>query len=159
MINQITTLIVDDEQIARREIKEILTRRGFKCRLAGSEDAVVRIIEDGFYPETAIIDNLIPSGSHEYLDGQSYGVTGGLRLCRYILEQTNGLCRVIILSGLDSYREASQLAGAWGYCEKPIIEGFFDFLNDGLLKPDEIGKPTINIRSEISNRNMGKERF
>ncbi|OGG01400.1 hypothetical protein A2Z33_02575 [Candidatus Gottesmanbacteria bacterium RBG_16_52_11] len=158
MPNRITTLVVDDEQITRVEFKEILTRFGFKCRIAGSEDAAVRIVENGFYPETAIIDYLIPTGRQAFLDGQSYGLTGGLRLSRYLLEKTEGRCRVILLTGLDSFREAAQQAGIWGYCEKPVIQRLFDVLSDGALKDDEIGKPTINIRDEITSRVSGKER-
>jgi CheY-like chemotaxis protein len=156
-------LLVEDVPLLRELHRDLFKIHGFRCRTAGSEYEAQRIIEYGYFPEVAVVDYLIPPGKDASLDAESYGLTGGLRLCQTILRLTDNRCRIVLLSALNKYREAAQAGGIWGFYEKPIshdhYDRFFSLLRQGVLHDDEIGRPTINMKAEFSLHGYGKEKF
>jgi CheY-like chemotaxis protein len=162
MTDKITSLIVEDESIALQTLKEMLQRQGFRCATADTEAKAKQIIERGFYPETALVDYLIPEGHiAESLDSESFGLTRGLRLARYIQKVTEGRCRIVLMTGLWDFREKALETEVWGYCSKPIfkVDKLIEMLKKGYLKEDEIGKPTINLDIEFNSRNIERNHY
>jgi CheY-like chemotaxis protein len=155
-LERIKVLVVDDEPITTNNWKEILNNRGLKCKTANSEYEALEIIDNGYLPESALIDYLIPSGDiSKYIDQKSFGTTGGLRLCQSIQRATGGFCRTVLTSGLSLYRELPEMKGVWGYYCKPIfndIDIMVDELGKGVLTNEELRKQTLNLNMVFNNR-------
>lgn len=164
MSEKVNIFIVDDNEDARDVLKEFVQRGGHSYKTASSEEDAIRMIKDGYVPESALIDVSIPEGRRGRigsLDSDSFGLTGGLRLAKFILKEVGDMCRIIIWSGLDHYRVHAQEAGVWGFVHKGEIPHsgiLVEMLGQGFLKNHEIGKPTLHIGKEIRRRKQGIER-
>ncbi len=135
----------------------MLEKRGFICKTAGTEAEAIRLISEGFFPESAMVDFLIPVGRiTRDIDGELHGLTGGARLIKFIMKETEGRCRTILTTGLNSYREHAQESGAWGYCSKPVADWLvlFDILGEGYLRDNEVGKFPLDVNTEIGRRSV-----
>ncbi len=161
MSDKVSMLLVDDEPLIRKSGKWLIENKGFRCIIAGNEAEAVKKIENGFIPEVALIDFLIPVGNitRERYEGELHGLTGGLRLAKFIQQETNGRCRTILVTGLMDYRIHAQEGGVWGYCSKPVEDWdlLIEILGKGFLESSEMGKPTIDVDIEI-RKLQGKER-
>jgi CheY-like chemotaxis protein len=149
MSEKIQALVVDDENIAAGALQRLLRGRGFDCKIAANERQAFNIVRDGYFPEVALIDYLIPQGGRiDYeVDVASYGLTCGMRLSKEILRETSGICRIVLMTGLSNYQVPASESGVWGYCEKPIgnVPALLGMLELGMLAGDEIGAPTRDL--------------
>lgn len=150
-------LLVEDEPVVRRVMPEMLKARGYNCKAVGNINQAIKIIEEGFFPESAAVDFLVPGGRGPLIDSlenESYGLSGGLLFCKYLLLATGGKCRIVLTTGLNDYRAAAQEAGIWGYLLKPVHDfgAFFDILGEGSLNNREMGQPTLDVNDLIRSR-------
>lgn len=152
---EVSILVVDDEPIVCRNMKDFINNRGYHCRTASSEGEAMRMINNGYLPESALIDILIPEGRiGRNIDNDLHGLTGGLRLAKFIQKEVGKECRIIVYSALLRYREPAQEAGVWGFISKPVwnFNGLIDLLGKGFLSKNEIKKQTIDLDREINTR-------
>lgn len=149
MSEKVSALVVDDDNDARSRWKRFLTIRGFSCRTAATQREALKLLANGFFPEVALVDYLLPSEVRvdNKVEALSHGLTGGMSLVPDILLVTGGLCRIVVMTGLHDYLEQASESGSWGYCEKPIpdFEGLVALLLPGILKGHEIGAPTKDL--------------
>lgn len=157
----VSILIADDEPLIRKYIVEPLRMNGHVCREVRNEWEALHLFEEGFVPESALVDALIPGDKISMdIDSQSYGYTRGLRLCRYIKTDINARCRIILNTGMGDYIRFAQRLGIWGYNVKPTrdINFLCEQLCKGTLSDEEIGKPVIDIAREIDILHGRRER-
>jgi DNA-binding NarL/FixJ family response regulator len=153
MSDKISVLIVDDEMGVRVGFEQIF--KEFSCKILESERKAVDLLLDGYVPDVAIIDLLIPyGGKYPELDQKSYHMTAGARLSKYIVEKTEGRCRTILLTDMNRYRDHASESKVWGYIDKGHkyhMGILFEVAKWGPLKDWEIGQPTINIRASLEH--------
>ena len=146
MTEKIKLLLAEDELVDADIYTEKFNMKGFICRTATNVFAAVKTVEDGFSPEVAIIDALLPEGGTRMIETESYGLAGGLLVCNWLVKNYSSRCRTIMWCGLGGFRWQAQRAGAWAYVVKPThleyIPELWEAINRGALLPSEMGKPT-----------------
>lgn len=101
-------LLVDDDEVLSRVLARALAKRGFAVQVAGSSEACVALLEQGYVADFALLD-LNLSGS------------SGLRLIEAI-HRTNAECDIVVLTGYASISTAVDAIklGARQYLAKPV---------------------------------------
>ncbi len=103
----LNTLLVDDEPVAQRLLKEVLDAEGFSIEIAGSLAGARQLISRTKF-DLVIVDKNLPDGS-------------GLQLAEKLFEERND-CAVVVITGyanLDSAIEAIRF-NVLDYLLKPI---------------------------------------
>ncbi|HDL08105.1 MAG TPA: response regulator [Desulfobacteraceae bacterium] len=106
-MNQIKTLLVDDEEDFVRTLSERLEIRGFVADIAFNGEKAIKILDDNHY-DVIVLDLRMPG-----IDGKT------------VLQHVKKVCpetEVIILSGHGSKKDEKEarLMGAFEYLQKPV---------------------------------------
>ena len=144
MTERISILIVEDEEAPLEALVMLARYFGMSPKTAGSVWEVRQLIEQGYTPDTALVDLRIPQGGAQpsvQADSNRH-FSNGIVAAELILKEHEH-CRIIISSALKGMRESVQRVGVWGYVSKlssgvPVIK----MLTQGPLLPSEIGQPT-----------------
>jgi len=132
-----SVLIVEDEVIIRRTLREFLSGEGFHCVEAGNvSQALAAAREQDF--QVAICDVRLPDGD-------------GIQLCKR-LQQVNPETSVLIITAYATVENAVEAfqAGAYDYMVKPVL--FDDLLHKlgRLFKFRELFLENQTLRRELS---------
>jgi UDP-3-O-[3-hydroxymyristoyl] N-acetylglucosamine deacetylase len=143
-LNQKTVLVVDDEDVIRETVREILTDEGYRVIEAADGSKVMGLI-DQEHPDIILLDVWMPT-------------VDGIVLLREIKRGT-GNVPVIMISGHGSIQAAvaATKLGAFDFIEKPLSL-------DGLLTTVHRASGEVNpklppVQSELWSNRPGKARL
>lgn len=148
MIEPFSVLVVEDNDVIRTAISDILKQKNLRVHAATTMGEALDLIDSRYF-ESAYVDALIDPGQsqiHRELEN-SHNLTGGIWVAKY-LHQKDERCRIIVATGLNQMIQQVARSGAWAYYNKrePSILTIPDLLEKGALVDREIGQETMDLR-------------
>lgn len=101
-----TVLVVEDDELLSATIAEALSQEGYTLETARSVREVRALLESGFVPEMALLDEHLPDGF-------------GSDICR-MLKERDPYVRCMVFSGDDSAAAKAMSARADHWLRKPF---------------------------------------
>jgi response regulator RpfG family c-di-GMP phosphodiesterase len=161
MDQNLQLLFVDDESHVKM-FSIVLRKNGFDIKPAYTIQAAYNLIEkEEIIPDVAIIHLGAENFNKIPLDG---AYKDSLLITKLLQDKSNGHCRIVIWSGQEfaELRPTMNELGIWAYIRNPIDYNDFlqvvEFLKQGSLQDDEIGRPARDIIDEIQH-STSIERF